>query len=83
MPHHHGLENRDFYVPKHNLNWKQLASELAKDKIRKQTTNFNYKKGTKQFDGKLIFQVFNNSKKFGTKKDNKVNVVSVYDKFLS
>jgi hypothetical protein len=47
----HGLENRDFYVPKNSLSWKELAKELAKDKIRKMTTNFNYKKGTKQFDG--------------------------------
>jgi hypothetical protein len=54
VPHHNrrlGLENRDFYVAKPNLNWEQLASELAKDRIRKQTTNFVYKKGTKQFDG--------------------------------
>jgi hypothetical protein len=28
-----------------------MAAELAKDKIRRQTTNFTYKKGTKQFDG--------------------------------
>jgi secreted trypsin-like serine protease len=46
----HGLENRDFFVPRNTMTWKELARELAKDKIRKQTTNFNYKKGTKKQD---------------------------------
>jgi hypothetical protein len=41
-------------VPRRDISWQQLAKELAKDRIRKQTTNFNYKKGTKQFDGKDI-----------------------------
>lgn len=53
VPHrnrHLGLENRDFYRLKNNLSWRQMAAELAKDKIRRQTTNFTYKKGTKQFD---------------------------------
>jgi hypothetical protein len=55
----HGLENRDFFTPKNKLSWKRLSQELTKDRIKKQTSNFVYKKGTKQFDGeKTLFNHF-------------------------
>ena len=48
---YHVLENRDFVRPNNNLSWKELAFELAKDKIRSKMSLFEYKKGTKSFAG--------------------------------
>ncbi len=51
----YGLENRDFFSPKNNLSWKKLSQELNQDRLKKRTSNFVYKKGTKQFDGLEFF----------------------------